>query len=71
MAGGELRRTATVARDTKETKVHVILDIDGGQLSGVPALEGERTNIHAFQQSETQYVDIDTGIGFLDDMLHA
>lgn len=66
-------RAASVSRDTKETQISVILNIDGGQLSLPPSasVNGERKNKHAFQLSKTQYIDIDTGIGFLDHMLHA
>jgi imidazoleglycerol-phosphate dehydratase len=40
-------RTAEICRETKETKVYIFLNLDGGNL------------------------DIDTGIGFFDHMLHA
>jgi imidazoleglycerol-phosphate dehydratase len=40
-------RTAELRRETKETKVHISLNLDGGEL------------------------EIDTGIGFFDHMLHA
>jgi len=67
-------RKATIDRDTKETQVKIQLCIDGGQLSNPPIEPiswSDRTNKHAFQESKSQYVDIDTGIGFLDHMLHA
>lgn len=63
-------RTATLKRDTNETKIHIIVNLDGGELEDVPKLNGERTNHHAFQASKAQYVDIETGIGFLDHMIH-
>lgn len=71
MADFEVPRAAQVQRDTKETSINIILNVDGGKLEGVPVLTGERTNKHAYQSSSSQYVDIDTGIGFLDHMLHA
>jgi len=69
-------RSAIVKRDTKETQIHVILCIDGGQLDNLPVEAQnvsweDRKNKHSFQDSKTQYVDVDTGIGFLDHMLHA
>lgn len=76
-------RAATVHRKTKETNVHIALSIDGGAKSFIEgltkdqekilsALEQEgKSNKHAYQDSPSQYVDISTGIGFLDHMLHA
>lgn len=67
-------RVATVKRATKETSIHIILAVDGGQLEGLPAEvqnadpDAPRKNAHAFQSSKTQYIDIDSGIGFLDHM---
>lgn len=70
-------RAASVSRDTKETKIEVILCIDGGELTIPETLtqsstkNSERKNAHAFQSSKSQYIDVDTGIGFLDHMIHA
>lgn len=66
-------RSAKVTRDTKETQIEVVLNIDGGavDLPNSAKENGERKNKHAFQASKAQYIDIDTGIGFLDHMLHA
>jgi imidazoleglycerol-phosphate dehydratase len=63
-------RVASINRDTNETKVQIILNLDGGALEDVPKQNGERKNHHAFQSSKAQYIDIDTGIGFLDHMIH-
>lgn len=71
---GSTPRAAEISRDTKETQIHVVLSIDGGELDlpqSVKASEKERKNRHAFQSSKTQYIDVDTGVGFLDHMLHA
>ena len=63
-------RTATISRDTNETKIKLQLNLDGGAL---PQLEGENGDGegHASQNSKSQQISIDTGIGFLDHMLHA
>ncbi|KAF2811410.1 imidazoleglycerol-phosphate dehydratase [Mytilinidion resinicola] len=73
---GAERRTTTLKRDTNETKISLALSLDGGP---VPPLDGEeeeaRTNGeakgHAAQVSKSQTIDVDSGIGFLDHMIHA
>ncbi|KAI9772931.1 MAG: imidazoleglycerol-phosphate dehydratase [Geoglossum simile] len=66
-------RTAVVARKTNETTVHVLLNLDGGALpqgeSGFGAGEGGAR--HATQVSSSQAIAVDSGIGFLDHMVHA
>ncbi|KAF1813113.1 imidazoleglycerol-phosphate dehydratase [Eremomyces bilateralis CBS 781.70] len=62
------RRIATIKRDTKETQVYVCLSLDGGELESDGFTESEKR--HAYQMSAMQQIDIDTGIGFLDHMLH-
>ncbi|MCJ1363256.1 imidazoleglycerol-phosphate dehydratase [Acarospora aff. strigata] len=75
-------RTALIDRDTNETKIQVSLSLDGGELSALPSSphfpppplgsnNTETKKTHASQSSASQQVDIDTGIGFLDHMLHA
>ena len=69
-------RTSIVTRDTNETKIHLALNLDGGPLpsrdDSSPAANGlPPTAAHATQSSSSQQIAINTGIGFLDHMLHA
>lgn len=66
------RRTATISRDTNETKIQLRLSLDGGPLEPLSdTLTNGSTKTHASQSSKSQEIHIDTGIGFLDHMLHA
>ncbi|EGE84957.1 hypothetical protein RJZ56_006243 [Blastomyces dermatitidis] len=79
------RRTTTVTRLTGETKVQVSLSLDGGVLPAYETCEHfpqaspeEATRIvpvpearHSTQFTPTQQITINTGIGFLDHLLHA
>ena len=71
-------------RNTKETKIQVLLSIDGGPLELLPQPESplrdsrggrdipnQHTETHASQDSPSQTIWIWTGVGFLDHMLHA
>jgi imidazoleglycerol-phosphate dehydratase len=63
------RRTSTLNRDTNETKIQLSLSLDGGPIdSDGPNGDAEG---HATQTSSSQTIDIQSGIGFLDHMLHA
>jgi imidazoleglycerol-phosphate dehydratase len=78
-------RTCTLNRDTNETKIQVSINLDGGDLSPFEQsdfwdafdkknLNGEGEKIdkdHATQKSASQEINVDTGIGFLDHMIHA
>lgn len=71
-------RSAVISRDTNETKIQVSLNLDGGVLPEITSATGDQTaqtngeaKAHAAQKSAAQTIDIDTGIGFLDHMIHA
>ena len=74
MASERRIRSATLNRDTNETSIKLALNLDGGDL---PTTESTQTNgvtrdqQHASQVSKSQHISVDTGIGFLDHMLHA
>ncbi|KAL9093373.1 MAG: hypothetical protein Q9165_004114 [Trypethelium subeluteriae] len=68
-------RSAIINRDTNETKIQLALNLDGGELPQLENAEAATVNggqnTHATQNSKSQQIDVDTGIGFLDHMLHA
>jgi hypothetical protein len=73
MAGKlERVRSAALSRDTNETKIQLAINLDGGAFP--PETDSRLitgTNGHATQSSKSQTIAINSGIGFLDHMLHA
>jgi imidazoleglycerol-phosphate dehydratase len=66
-------RSAASSRVTNETKIQIAINLDGGDF---PDNTDERLlnggeNGHASQSSKSQTIAINSGIGFLDHMLHA
>ncbi|TKA63648.1 Imidazoleglycerol-phosphate dehydratase [Cryomyces minteri] len=66
-------RSATLNRDTNETKIQLSINLDGGVLEEAqsPSSSNGAAKSHAAQLSKSQQIDVDSGIGFLDHMLHA
>jgi imidazoleglycerol-phosphate dehydratase len=67
-------RWAALARDTNETKIQLAINLDGGAFpeDTDPRLtESLKSEGHASQSSKSQTISLNTGIGFLDHMLHA
>ncbi|TGZ83276.1 IGPD-domain-containing protein [Ascodesmis nigricans] len=62
------RRTATLSRNTNETKIQVSISLDGGDIS---TSDSATASTHAAQNSKSQSIAVNSGIGFLDHMLHA
>ncbi|XXH00159.1 hypothetical protein Hte_006501 [Hypoxylon texense] len=67
------QRWAAFARDTNETKIQLALNLDGGDFP--PNTDSRLVTAvsegHASQSSKSQTISVNTGIGFLDHMLHA
>jgi imidazoleglycerol-phosphate dehydratase len=67
-------RSAALARDTNETKIILAINLDGGEFpsdTDKRLLQSLEKDSHATQSSKSQTISINTGIGFLDHMLHA
>lgn len=72
MAPESTPRWSCIARDTNETKIQLALNLDGGDFP--PDTDARLLSTgddHAKQASKSQTINVNTGIGFLDHMLHA
>ncbi|VVT50995.1 uncharacterized protein SAPINGB_P002949 [Magnusiomyces paraingens] len=68
------RRVTTLIRNTNETKIQIALSLDGGHVALEKSLfkkDGEEETSHAAQNSSSQIISVNSGVGFLDHMLHA
>lgn len=67
------QRTASIRRETKETKIQICISIDGGpvELPGPTMLPDGADVSHAYQKTDTQHISVWTGVAFFDHMLHA
>lgn len=64
-------RWAALARDTNETKIQLALNLDGGDFPPDTDARLLDSGEHASQNTKSQKIAINTGIGFLDHMIHA
>ncbi|CUM49573.1 unnamed protein product [Debaryomyces tyrocola] len=71
-----MAKTATIKRDTNETKIQIAISLEGGHIALEESIFKNSANetkddSHATQATSTQVIQVQTGIGFLDHMLHA
>ncbi|CCF59238.1 hypothetical protein KAFR_0G02040 [Kazachstania africana CBS 2517] len=65
-------RQSKIVRNTNETKIQISLSLDGGKLDPLPSIIDENASKHATKQTtNSQSIYINTGVGFLDHMIHA
>ncbi|KAG7703595.1 hypothetical protein KL932_005379 [Ogataea haglerorum] len=67
---GTCRRFAETRRITNETKIQIVLSLDGGFISCKDSILDKEYD-HASQATSAQVISINTGIGFLDHMIHS
>ncbi|SCV05743.1 LANO_0H14202g1_1 [Lachancea nothofagi CBS 11611] len=65
-------RRSLVCRDTNETKIQIAMSLNGGHVEIKNSLFPDKiTEDVATQATSSQVIDIHTGVGFLDHMIHA
>jgi imidazoleglycerol-phosphate dehydratase len=64
-------RNASVVRNTNETKIQIALSLDGGDVAVEKSLFETKDDSHATQATGSQVIRIQSGVGFLDHMVHA
>lgn len=74
MIAGQGEHKAFVKRDTNETKIQIAISLNGGHIEIAESILGKKKaedNGVATQATSAQVIDIHTGVGFLDHMIHA
>ncbi|KAM9924053.1 hypothetical protein OXX59_004785 [Metschnikowia pulcherrima] len=72
MSPQQTKRYASLSRDTNETKIQIAICLDGGHIAIENSIFQKKESVeHATQQTSSQVINVQTGIGFLDHMLHA
>ncbi|KAF8004779.1 hypothetical protein HF325_000236 [Metschnikowia pulcherrima] len=72
MSPQQTKRYASLSRDTNETKIQIAICLDGGHIAIENSILKKKESVeHATQQTLSQVINVQTGIGFLDHMLHA
>ena len=69
--GVKPQRRALVNRTTNETKIQISLSLDGGYVTVPESIFKDKKYDDATQVTSSQVISINTGVGFLDHMIHA
>lgn len=65
---------ALIKRITNETKIQIVISLNGGHIEVPESILGKKPtqeNSIATQATSSQVIDVHTGVGFLDHMIHA
>ncbi|CUS20466.1 LAQU0S01e07228g1_1 [Lachancea quebecensis] len=68
---GKTERRSFVSRNTNETKIQIALSLNGGYVEIKESILPKKAADVASQATSSQVIDIHTGVGFLDHMIHA